>query len=713
MWGTWARPDTAVGMFLQVFWGYGLAYEIDNYAGPDPDDEVTVQEIDEAAELLLPAAVPSDEDADDDGETWDAVRAARELRDERVVPDWCRTVDSLIETAELIARYPWLMPWASERLGLKDGYAGALRERAARLLDTGALRVAAAADSMPLPAVPEEDPAFASLGSSREAGIALRGLWHKWHSAVCYGWLMPDEYSYLTYELEDRLGAKRKGREGLRMRARALLNDWTAAVVAEAARRQTEPELLLFAVIPAEKDEDGRRKGLQKSLTRWELGVLAKFMVAADWPTRTVLLKVPQLIGDRMLQGDLELKSAGCPADPADEAAYAGLLSARAENHVEEAGHGAFLPGILDDTPVSDRQLVTAADVQALRDVLDERRQLFIVFSADTGLEILPLGRIEERCRDGWRGILIAEAGDLPSSLYEPLVESFRDVSDDDSDTGAAMQPWWRIRSRTTDHPGFGEHLGTSVGVGSMRQLSRRKDDRETERNLRILALIRGVHDLREVGDDSLDAPASAIPYAVWQALLVPDQLDLRPFLPPDPGSRWRSGLDMPLGVLATAQIYTTNADPRVAGKGHSPFCNHAGDHGRVTRHYFLLAPGDLIRRTDLDWCSKCGGYAVRRLTDAQVQYYRIAHRLQDINQQLTRELAERGQPIADLAAVAADLSGFAQWLRHHHQPWQSGDTWRIEDLLRTLKEKAEQLGRYRQDGWPDTGSVIRLHPRR
>jgi len=30
---------------------------------------------------------------------------------------------------------------------------------------------------------------------------------------------------------------------------------------------------------------------------------------------------------------------------------------------------------------------------------------------------------------------------------------------------------------------------------------------------------------------------------------------------------------------------------------------------------------------------------------------------------------------MADLAAVAASLDEFAEWLRHHHEPSYSGDT--------------------------------------
>ncbi len=42
-----------------------------------------------------------------------------------------------------------------------------------------------------------------------------------------------------------------------------------------------------------------------------------------------------------------------------------------------------------------------------------------------------------------------------------------------------------------------------------------------------------------------------------------------------------------------------------------------------------------LLARTDFNWCSRCGGYAVRRLTDPQLSYCRAAHRLHDLKRQL------------------------------------------------------------------------------
>jgi len=709
-WGTWTRPGTALGIFLRAFFGYGLTQELNSYTEPDPDEDVTEQELADAAALLRPREQSRGDD-DEDETKWEAVRAARDLRDTRVIPDWCAAAESLFGAAAVVARYPWLRPWASERLDRKIRHAEALRRQAAQLVDTDALIAAAAAGRMPQPELPASDPAFAVLGGRSEVRSALLSLWYRWHADVIHGWRMPHEYSFLGYELDERLGNKRKGRDRLRARAREILRDWVDGVLAEAARHKKEPDRLVFANIPAEKLPDGRRKRVAEELTRWELGVLAVFTVAADWPTRTLLVRVPPLIAERMLTGRLSLTCAECPVDPADEAAYKGLLEVRAGDRLEEAGYGALLPGTLDDTPVSDRRPVTQAEVQALREALDDHRQLFIVCSVSDGVEVLPLARIEERCRDGWTGVLLAEADDLPLSLIERWLGEVKAIGD--ADDSKVLEPGWEPQSSPSGNAGFGEQFGTVAGVRELRRLlSWHNDDRELDRNLRVLALVRGIHDLRQVGDD-YDPRNNDVPWAVWHALLATDHLDLRPFLPPDPDSPWDGGLGLPLGVLGDVQIYTTSADPMIAGKGHSPFCQHAGDRGGITRDYFLLTLADLLRRPELDWCSKCGGYALRRLTDTQIAYYRAADRLRDIDQQLNLELAGRGRPEADLSVITADLDEIAQWIHDHDDDWQRGDTWRLQEVVRDLTGKAQRLGRYHQDGWPNSGSVVRLNPKR
>ncbi|MFD0353692.1 hypothetical protein ACFVHW_08065 [Streptomyces sp. NPDC127110] len=115
---------------------------------------------------------------------------------------------------------------------------------------------------------------------------------------------------------------------------------------------------------------------------------------------------------------------------------------------------------------------------------------------------------------------------------------------------------------------------------------------------------------------------------------LLYHHLDLEPFEAPG-GNGWKpGGSGIPLGVLADVQVYAANADPRFQGKGHSPFCSHTRERGIVASDD-LLTVADLVSGKDFDWCSKCSGYAIRRLTDAQLAHYRAAHRLHDIAQQL------------------------------------------------------------------------------
>ncbi|MFJ2509982.1 hypothetical protein ACIPEL_03565 [Streptomyces griseoviridis] len=173
----------------------------------------------------------------------------------------------------------------------------------------------------------------------------------------------------------------------------------------------------------------------------------------------------------------------------------------------------------------------------------------------------------------------------------------------------------------------FGEGLG--LADGTRRALRQTYATEGRNLNLRLLALARSAHHLR-----SLDAGQSGgLPTAVWHGLFTEDRLSLAPFR--QPGSdRWRSGSGLPLGPLAAVQVYTTNASPLIEGKGHSPLCRHAHERAVVAGDD-LLTVADLMARTDLDWCSKCGGYAIRRLSDTQLSYYRAAHQLHDTKKRL------------------------------------------------------------------------------
>ncbi|GAA1294140.1 hypothetical protein GCM10009634_48090 [Saccharothrix xinjiangensis] len=124
----------------------------------------------------------------------------------------------------------------------------------------------------------------------------------------------------------------------------------------------------------------------------------------------------------------------------------------------------------------------------------------------------------------------------------------------------------------------------------------------------------------------------------MWRALLSPHQLDLTPFRSlQEQGTRRRSALGLPLAVLAHVQLYTTNYRPEYYGKGHSPYCSHARRQDSLDMGYDLLSVAELLVLEQPDWCGKCGGYAVRRLDDVQLRYYRSAHRLLEISEQLDR----------------------------------------------------------------------------
>ncbi|MFF8683182.1 hypothetical protein ACF07F_35255 [Streptomyces sp. NPDC015237] len=110
------------------------------------------------------------------------------------------------------------------------------------------------------------------------------------------------------------------------------------------------------------------------------------------------------------------------------------------------------------------------------------------------------------------------------------------------------------------------------------------------------------------------------------------EQLDLEPFAS-DADGNWPGGSGLPLGVLASVQAYTTDAAGRYQSRAHSPGCAHRRPYGGVDRQDDMVTIEELLGNEKFDPCSKCGGYAVRRISDAQVAYYRAAHRLHNLVQ--------------------------------------------------------------------------------
>lgn len=717
VYGRWAPPGTSLELFLREFRGRGLVGELDSYARADPDeDEPSVDQVAEAAALLkasgeAPAPVDDEEDDDCDGDDGQGdaspLRDAESLRD-GTIRQWCYAAKSLVVVASCVSRYPWLSPWAAGRIALKGRRADVLRERTGRLLDGDALVAVAVAAAMKQPEFPLNDPAFTVLGKPSDVKWALSDLWRGWFSRVSDGRAMPSEHGGLVYfVMDDRLGGKRKGREQLRQRSAQLLQQWTDAALAEFALATSEPEQLVYATIRPEVFEGDGWSPLYEKLTEWEIGALLAYTVAVDWATRTFLLQAPLAVAARLQADAGYLLGAQCAVAPGEAPDPEALLAASSQARRAEAGHGAFLPGIRDDTPVSRRRPVTLPEVRALRAVLDERRQLFLVCSLSDGVEVLSLKHVEERCEQGWCGVLIAEAGDLPLALVEPALSRIQQGNGEDDNRAWNETPYVEV----TD-PTFGDHLGIDSGTKRLERLLAIGDDfTDSGRALRVLALTRGLPDLRQIGGKYESHPGG-FPQEAWQALVVEHHLDLRPFLPPNPASPREDGLGLPLAVLADVQIYSTSVDPRSEGKGHSPFCQHAGRRDGIGRWYDLITAADLLGMPAPDWCAQCGGYVIRRLTGTQVSYYRAAHQLLDLSERLDQEL--RGNRPGGVAPETASmtLDVVSGWLDDQEQNWQLADILQARRAIGDLHQKLDQVRRQREEGESDGGTVIQLKPK-
>ncbi|MGW9369290.1 hypothetical protein ACWGVR_04635 [Streptomyces xanthophaeus] len=332
-----------------------------------------------------------------------------------------------------------------------------------------------------------------------------------------------------------------------------------------------------------------------------------------------------------------------------------------------------MIPGVFDDTAVFDRQPVSPAHLRALRNFSYAADQLYIAFSTSGGAEVLPLQAIEKRVEQGWLGVIVAGASDLPESVINPWIKEVHPSPEIDEGLSADH-----------DNTGHTDRLGVDLGLAAGAQAAVRwtHGERAKERNLRLLAIARGVHDLR-----SLDIGRSgALSVTFWEGLLTLGPLRLTPFRAPGP-DRWRGGSGLPLGVLRSVQIYATNADPAFEGKGHSPFCRHTRDRG-LAHDDDLLSVSELLARDDWDWCSKCGGYSVRRLTDTQLSYYHAAHQLHDIAGQLDGGYTYRA-PV-EPEALIKQLDELAQWEPGSHESWSWDDSRRWREVVRDLRRRAE-----------------------
>ncbi|MFF0416522.1 hypothetical protein ACFYUY_39615 [Kitasatospora sp. NPDC004745] len=678
--GQWVPPDSGLGIFLRALGGLGLLYQLQQYTAPDPDDCWEQDEVQSAAALLRtgpvePAAAPDeDEEAEEpDGEDWEAHDDAKRLQ-ERVLSTWREAATSLHLAQTAIAMFPWLARWADPKLASKQQYLEALRTQAALFVDLEGLMAAAAAAAMDEPELPSNDAAFSVIGTSKEAGTRLKALWHAWQDKAGRGWEGPNARTYLAYGPTHGIRPNRKGYVTARVAIDELVSSWENQAREEAASAECQALQWVTASLPIVKKDTTppwREHGFLSDLDTWTTGVLIAHLADADWAGRTLILHVPRLIADRLLSRSHYLD---CEAHQDRPAPTTPVASA-----------GPIRPGIFDDTPVHGRQPLTAQHLRLLRSMRPAAAdELYIVFSTDGGAEVLPLPVIEKRLARGWQCFLLAGASDLPADVIEPWV---REVGP----RPEGRESLWPQYPRNAHDPLFGEDLGLAQGATRAAWLGYEHEN--AERSLRLLAMARGVEDLRTLDGGYDDHGRSrSLPRPVWLGLLAhAEDLDLEPFEAPD-ADRWRSGgSGIPLGVLADVQVYTTNANPRIQGKGHSPFCPHSRERGVVAADD-LLTVADLLDDDSYDWCSKCQGYAIRRLTDTQLSYYRAAHRLHDIAQEL--DPGRGGHDRLDTETITRQLRELADWRPIGEDHWYTSGARRWRRIVHELHAKAEAAGR-------------------
>ncbi|WP_052808508.1 hypothetical protein [Streptomyces cyaneogriseus] len=615
--GSWARPGTGLALFLDAVTGLGLLYELERY-GQGDEDTFGDEEVREAASVLLGVSSGSEEQASTglEDETadgvWEDLRDARHVR-ETVFAEWIDALASLHRVYQVLDLFPWLRSWAEPRVQRKTDHLHVLRARAGQLIAPDSLVLAAAVSAMDEPDVPADDPTFAPLGAPAEAARELVSLWRRWRSRVESSWDHPREQEYLVHHLASGMSSRRKGRDRMLEQAQALLGVWEAA--ARSAAADGRERVLVARLDDGAPAESGRGASVFDRVGEWERGVLASYMVSVGWERSAQLVvsvRVPEVVACRLLSQ---------PSVLVYEVPVEGALGHEADGAASGAGEG-LLPGVFDDTPVHGRRMVRPEHLRALRGAGADAEQLYAVLGVGTGVEVVALSVLEQRCAAGWQGVILAAASDLPDDLFETGLHG-----------GVGEESVWSPRVYDPEHEEFGRSLSAAEGERVLVRLCEGRQD--VGQALKSLVLARSVTDLRDleaVGYDERGYPRRAFVPAVWNGLLAMEQLDLEPFAS-DPDDDWPGGSGLPLGVLASVQAYTTDASGRYQGRAHSPGCAHRRPYGGVDRQDDMVTIDELLDNRRFDPCSKCGGYAVRRLSEAQVAYYRAAHRLHNLIQ--------------------------------------------------------------------------------
>jgi hypothetical protein len=77
----------------------------------------------------------------------------------------------------------------------------------------------------------------------------------------------------------------------------------------------------------------------------------------------------------------------------------------------------------------------------------------------------------------------------------------------------------------------------------------------------------------------------------------------------------------------------------------------------------------------------------------------------------LDQELRGHGGHQAGLEVITERLTELSPWGRSYHGPLDPDDAETVAAVIRDLKAKAQTINSYRQDGRPDSGTVIEFRP--
>ncbi|WP_433698713.1 Shedu anti-phage system protein SduA domain-containing protein [Nocardiopsis sp. CA-288880] len=516
---------------------------------------------------------------------------------------WLTSVSLLQLLLDAVTRYPWLEPWAQPTVTAMNKETEDRRQAFADLVESSDLLEAAAA-FLVRPELPVDCTGFEGLeaGKVRNTFENLRDSWER--TAEHH----PGEFSINSLTDALRIYVPDEAGEEARESFREIVEGWFGEVRTTVGRFASFGESWVLLTFPRPWLHPGD----------WWTGTIATYSAASDWRKGAALLRVPELVARRLAE-ESEKRGITCvELTRSTDTDGTALLSELLRPNNFESTH-VLTPGVLDDVPVHERRLLSVEDAALLSSSDPLSCHPYIVFSATHGTEVLYPAALEERCRHGWEGVLLAGVSDLPTALVSPLVEQATARSD-----ARSGEP---LTGRNRDHAG--DVLGWQEGETWLKLYSR---DRNSSIDLmaRLLLLARTAPDLRDFAEANSRAFHRS---GLNHALLSLHRLDLDPFRPLgsplfDRGApnKRGPGLGLPLGHLADVQIYSTDMRQQLSRMGHAPGCQHAPT--RFGHGFSLMTAHELMTITPGRWCSTCGGYAVRRLDREQLTYYRVAHEL-------------------------------------------------------------------------------------